>query len=56
VTVTLSVNVWRCRPYASQAKVTDLECATKVDEDVRRLQIKMNESVIVDMLEALCTC
>ena len=51
--VTLAVDEARCRPDARQAKVTNLENAFVVDENVRRLEVQMNEATGVDVLDAL---
>ena len=53
MTVALAINVRRGRPLAAQTEVANLEDTLKIDEDVGRLHVKMDEPALMDELETL---
>lgn len=53
--VALAVNARLDRPCRGQAKVANLQSALESDEDVRRLEIQVEEPMVMDLADTLVT-
>ena len=53
LSVTFAINVRWSRPGARESEVTNLQNAFPIDENIRRFQIKMDETMVMDVLNTL---